>query len=32
MIMQGKTPRGLGWTGLLTMLGLSALLLPLSPT
>ncbi|WP_406696871.1 M56 family metallopeptidase [Singulisphaera sp. Ch08] len=32
MIMQGKTPRDLGWTGLLTMLGLSALLLPLSPT
>lgn len=32
MIMQGKTPRGLGWTGLLAMLGLSTLLLPLSPT
>ncbi|AGA25777.1 M56 family metallopeptidase [Singulisphaera acidiphila] len=32
MIMQGKTPRGLGWTGMLTMFGLSALLLPLSPT
>jgi beta-lactamase regulating signal transducer with metallopeptidase domain len=32
MIMQGTTPRGLTWSGLLAVLGLSAALLPLSPT
>ena len=32
MIMQGTTPRALTWSGLLAVLGLSAMLLPLSPT
>jgi beta-lactamase regulating signal transducer with metallopeptidase domain len=32
MIMQGTTPRALTWSGLLAVLGLSATLLPLSPT
>lgn len=32
MIMQERTPRTLSWTGTLTMLGLSAALLPVSPT
>jgi beta-lactamase regulating signal transducer with metallopeptidase domain len=32
MIMQGTTPRGLSWTGLLSVFGLATLLLPLSPT
>ena len=32
MIMKGNTPRTLGWSSTLLMLGLSAALLPLSPT
>jgi beta-lactamase regulating signal transducer with metallopeptidase domain len=32
MIMQGTTPRALTWSGLLAVLGLSATILPLSPT
>jgi beta-lactamase regulating signal transducer with metallopeptidase domain len=32
MIMQGTTPRTLTWSGLLAVLGLSAMLLPLAPT
>jgi len=32
MIMQGTTPRTLNWSGLLAVLGLSATLLPLSPS
>ena len=32
MIMQGTTPRALNWGGLIAVLGLSATMLPLSPT
>jgi hypothetical protein len=32
MIMRGKTPRSLGWGGLLAVVGLGLLLLPLLPT